>query len=84
MLKFCGISLCPSGCNFTTAYWFAMKLCTEDLEGFFYYLKLNFKLKFLLSAVFFFRVFITKFCKLFYRCLNFSNMADQDEIRHQN
>ena len=34
ILKRLGISLFRSGCHFVTAYWFAMKLCTDYLEGF--------------------------------------------------
>ena len=38
ILKFCS----RSGDHFTTAYMFAMKFYTDELEGFFYYLKLKF------------------------------------------
>ena len=31
------------GCHFTTTYWFAMKLCTDDLEGFSYCQKIELK-----------------------------------------
>ena len=79
-LKCLGISLCWSGCDFATASWFAMKLFTDDLTSWRFFLLPKTKMKAYVYFQLFFRVFISKFNRFFYRYLIFFNTAPQDKM----